>query len=195
MSQQRLTYQDIVRFKRQHLVKFSGSQSLYEVTKEIKCFKKVVTYRIYNDSKISIQPELIGPRGLSNWLDSNSKNLFASIYDEPAIVNMIIPVGAKVHISDTKALQNPHHLKMRASEAKVHSIVRISDKRQVALGRSEHDRNFLYVNPKKLILNFDSSPNSTSEIIKPNGGFSMSGGECAGGIHFFINVDAALAYY
>jgi hypothetical protein len=88
------------------------------------------------------------------------------------IVNLVIPAGSKVHVT---------YGKCRANQALVASIHEMRGERvAVKEAHSMHDPNFKYV---------------PGQLVKPKNGFGGAGmGDCAGGIHFFIDVNRALDY-
>lgn len=98
------------------------------------------------------------------------------------IANLEIPVGQKVHasyiIKNGKLTPWLREWKLRASGAIVHSLcTREGDTRQ--RGYSKHDGNFVY--------------RPGPELLKPDN-FSLEPDECAGGIHFFLNLKDAWFY-
>lgn len=98
-----------------------------------------------------------------------------------AIVNLIIPAGETVFWRVYFHYSNPDSItsrKMRATKAKVHSIVRLSDGKPLEMSYSDHNSSFIY---------------KVGDTVVPWGGFSWEQNACGGGIHFFMNVrDAAL---
>jgi hypothetical protein len=86
------------------------------------------------------------------------------------IVNMIIPAGTRVHITNGKC---------RAALARVVSIHNVRGYRtERTLAYSGHSASFLY---------------TPGTEVKPKNGFgSADEGDCAGGIHFFIDINRAL---
>lgn len=98
-----------------------------------------------------------------------------------AIANLVIPAGAVIYV-DTRAFlrgASPHTLKMRASEAFVHSIALINGETQLASAHSVRDNAFTYI------------PGRT---VKPKYRFSKKKAQCESGIHFFVNLAAAKNY-
>jgi hypothetical protein len=95
-----------------------------------------------------------------------------------AIANLVIPVGAEIFIGNYayERWAQSGEMKMRASEAFVHSVVRIGNLEQVSEGHAGYDNNFKYV------------PGTT---VKPTKRFSKSEDQCSTGIHFFINLTHA----
>ena len=101
-----------------------------------------------------------------------------------AIANLIIPAGAKVFADhrDLTSLWSDHgSRKMRASRVRVHSIYTCQLKPQPAKKAcAGYDRDFKY---------------RPGRGARPQWGFSERYEQCAGGIHFFINLRDALNYY
>lgn len=97
------------------------------------------------------------------------------------IVNLIIPTGALVHSEHEYWCEcsNSDRRKMRASMAKIHTIVRIIDGKVIQKAESVHNYNFHYTSGK---------------VITPENGFSIADAACAGGIHFFLNLKDAFEY-
>jgi hypothetical protein len=102
------------------------------------------------------------------------------------IANLIIPVGALFYCDSELfywQLSNSSWFgpsrKMRASEAKVVSLVKARSQESVQLARSSYDSSFTY---------------EPGQIVKPVDKFSREEDECSSGIHFFINLGDALDY-
>jgi hypothetical protein len=89
------------------------------------------------------------------------------------IVNLTIPVGSIVHVSDEEA-------KCRTNLARVHSIWDPRNKIKVGYGTSKWDNTFLY---------------KTNQLVVPKRDFSMRHGVCTSGIHFYLNIVDALNFY
>lgn len=144
----------------EHVRPMKNSDRFYVVTKPLHVFKKVEV--------------CASDVGAARW----KRN-------QEAIVNLVVPVGAKVHCSP-QAFDLPASSfdrgfrKMRASKAKVHSVVLIKSKREVQVGRSSYAYWFLY------------KPGAT---VTPSQGFSLESGACAGGIHFFLTLTDARNYW
>jgi hypothetical protein len=179
-----LNYNDIINWRKQHLVEIRNRPGYWRVVKELNVFKKVQTYLSGVDRDVVVNPHLKMTNILYHGHNSSLTENYYSRAD--AIANLIIPVGSEIYIDDWKATVNPDFLKMRASQAQVHSIVRISDKKQVVFARSNYDKLFTYVNPQ-LVAGAD-------KVIHPGNGWAQRSGQCAGGIHFYINIDAALSH-
>ena len=92
-----------------------------------------------------------------------------------AIVNLVIPVGAQIYIGDYafSRFAGSSEMKMRTSEAFVHSIVSLAALEQESEGHAGYDNEFKYV------------PGTT---VKPTRRFSKAEDQCDSGIHFFINL-------
>lgn len=136
----------------------------YEVTKPLYVFKKILV------------PRRLLPSGVSREV---------SRYEEAkqAVANLIIPVGAKV-FAEHGAFANDKIVyvdsrKMRASEAFVHSIVRVSDGVEIPRGTSLWNGNFRYVKGK---------------TVRPQYRFSTYPAQCESGIHFFLQGGDAVGY-
>ena len=97
------------------------------------------------------------------------------------LINLVIPVGEflfaseKAWISDNWTIS---YRKMRASKAKVHSIINLDTRKEVVTAKSDYSTWFKYRKGK---------------TVTPNH-FSKQNQFCAGGIHFFLNVGDALNY-
>lgn len=104
-----------------------------------------------------------------------------------AIVNMIIPVGETIFVYDEAYKEissfSRDNRKMRATKAYVHSIVRKHDHKQLTCGYSD------YMSWNSKVFRYRVGRN-----VKPRLPFSMKWEQCASGIHFFVNLDDALAY-
>ena len=100
---------------------------------------------------------------------------------EEVLINMIIPAdeflfaSEKAWISDSWTI---NYRKMRASKAKVHSIVQILTHEQLSSARSNYDSYFKYRVGKSVL-----PARFTSRDVS-----------CDPGIHFFLNVGDALNY-
>lgn len=106
-----------------------------------------------------------------------------AVGDMYAIVNLVIPAGAKVYAKPLKYAPTLNCRKMRASEARVHSIAtwpggawRV---RGYAANRCINGKEFVYEVGKRVV---------------PDRPFSAGPTQCAPGIHFFLNVGDALRY-
>jgi hypothetical protein len=86
------------------------------------------------------------------------------------IVNLIIPAGARVYVTDGKC---------RASEAKVESMVTQHGQRAVSEGYSMWDNSYKY---------------RVGQVQKPKYAYDRQGGQCTSGIHFFLDINDALAW-
>lgn len=188
MAKQRaLTTSFLLNWKNEHLGAVAGYSGIFVVKKEIHAFKKVHTYRQPRDHEVTILPHVMKvPKDLAighnlGLIAGWQNNKYTESTD--AIANLIIPVGAKLYVDVNRMYSSPDYVKMRANKAQVHSIVRKSDKQQVAFARSAHDSSFIYTNP--LMTHFDNQ-------VTPKGEFYMGNGQCADGIHFYINLQAAL---
>lgn len=99
------------------------------------------------------------------------------------VVNLIIPVGAKIYAPDSAGWtvdECSGYRKMRASKAIVHSqALRHGSRRQVDNSRSGHNYSFIYKN---------------GAVVKPEEEFSYESSQCASGIHFFLNLADAYHY-
>jgi hypothetical protein len=101
-------------------------------------------------------------------------------YSVDAIANLIIPVGAMIYASnDAFVCNSSDSRKMRATEAKVHSVVTRRSKKQEQLAHSMFDSDFKYV---------------PGQIVKPSKRFSKCEDRCDSGIHFFVNLHDALTW-
>lgn len=106
---------------------------------------------------------------------------------DAVIVNLIIPVGALIHVPPRFAGDPPKGFvqrKFRASEAFVHSQYVIDhynhkDSKPVTRSVSGWDETFEY---------------KTGATVRPKEPFDMQRGTCESGIHFFVNLKKALAY-
>lgn len=138
----------------EHVRPMKNSDRFYVVTKPLHVFKKVEVY-----------PSDVGAR----WRNNHE-----------AIANLVIPVGAKVHCSPQAFGFERGFRKMRASKAKVHSIVLLDrTRREVPIARSGYAYWFLY---------------KPGAVVTPKHGFSLVPGTCAGGIHFFLTLTDARHY-
>lgn len=97
------------------------------------------------------------------------------------IINLIIPVGALVHIPSNTRYGDVacFDRKMRASKAIVHSIVHEYGDCEFKQAVSDWNSSFQY---KK------------GETVEPLRPFSIREGECRSGIHFFVSLTSALNY-
>lgn len=103
------------------------------------------------------------------------------------ITNLTIPVGAKVFAPESAFFEchsdtdynSCHDRKCRASEAKVHSNATVVAGKEVAVANSGWDTSFKY---------------TAGQTVKPSNGFDMDNDQCAGGIHFFLNLQDAIDY-
>lgn len=97
------------------------------------------------------------------------------------LINLVIPVGEflfaseKAWISDNWTIS---YRKMRASKAKVHSIINLDTREEVVTATSDYNYSFKYRKGKTVTPNHFSKQNQI----------------CTGGIHFFLNVGDALDY-
>lgn len=100
--------------------------------------------------------------------------------DIPTIINLIIPAGSVIHAGfqcwDRSGIDNR---KMRATAARVHSIVLKSQSMQVQQCISLKDAGFLYTKGK---------------LVTPTEKFDYTHTDCASGIHFFLNISDAYYY-
>ena len=99
-----------------------------------------------------------------------------------AIVNLSLPVGTIIHHRRRLILRGSEdivHYKMRASRARVHSVVVSRSRRKAEAAFSGNDPNFLY---------------RTGDLVHPRFAFSQFDETCASGIHFFLNLKHALDY-
>lgn len=98
------------------------------------------------------------------------------------IVNLIIPPGAYVYAPqcafEVYANLGLAYRKMRASHACVHSVVTITGQK-VKRGYSSYQPEFEY---------------TTGKLVIPQPGFCFDAQDCAGGIHFFLNLHDARNY-
>lgn len=90
------------------------------------------------------------------------------------IANLIIPAGTLIHVGT-----QGNFVKCRAERAIVHSIFTKDDHKIVGIGKSSADWGFKYV---------------PGETVTPVAPFSQSHVVCSTGIHFFVDVNAALEY-
>ena len=171
------------------------------VTEPILGFKKVDTYaREYDRSPVK-------------WLN-NFKACGYVMNKYPAIVNLIIPAGALLNLASTT------NLKLRASNAVVHSIYRISDKKIVKYAKSKHSSSYNYRStgityntdvpsliritkeydrkywPEWMVENevFPSNEVDMKYGKVTSGAFDTGTNECSAGIHFFVDLDLAKRY-
>jgi hypothetical protein len=93
-----------------------------------------------------------------------------------AIANLIIPKGAFIYAGDTVGSMDRHDRKMRASEAKVHSIVGL-DRKRLDRACSSFAPTFVY---------------RVGDVVRPVYGFSWEADQCESGIHFYLNLGDAL---
>lgn len=100
-----------------------------------------------------------------------------------AIANLIIPVGALIYAEDVPiyfADANDYdYRKMRASEAKVVSIVSCKNQIPANEGFSGSGSSFKY---------------HSGKTVKPTYPFSKKAAQCESGIHFFVNLRDALKW-
>lgn len=76
-------------------------------------------------------------------------------------------------------IHDSRYAKMRCASAKVLDIYSVSDfSKKFTTGNSEHDYNFIYTVGQIVTAVYDSDPNSI----------------CAGGIHYFLDREAAIGY-
>jgi hypothetical protein len=109
---------------------------------------------------------------------------------DAAIANIIIPSGASIFMDFSLREHNDDYGKLRASRAEVHSIVRINDRKPVVFGVSGWDQDFIYTNTKMI----DGFSIGKRIEVQPSLMFSYRRVTCAPGIHFFLELDAALNY-
>jgi hypothetical protein len=184
-----LTTNDIANWRRKHLTPIHNRPGYWIANEDLMVFKKVSTYPATSDDQIVIAPHRFKKPYDILGMGTNSERAAVNSWNRTgAIANLIIPKGAEVYIEEYKTLTEPNRLKMRASEAKIHSVVRIADKKQVIFGRSFHDSSFVYLNPKML------GDLAGDAFISPIGGFNGYAGQCASGIHFYINLSAAMEH-
>lgn len=104
-------------------------------------------------------------------------------YDNVCITNLIIPRGAVIHLDSIRLNENVlvSSAKLRASVAFVYSNIECNSLKECKTTRSTYDfyPNFFY---KK------------GTLVTPKKPFYLGNAECASGIHFFLNVNAALNY-
>ena len=163
----------------------SMPRGFYVAQEDLYGFKKVKTYVPNADPHIVISPHKPFGRSLAD--QSSNRQYGTNYYNrEDAIANLIIPKGAFIYLNYRIQFQEGEsHVKIRASKAKLHSIVRISDQKQVVFARSKYDSAYTYDNPKFL--------GKESELILPDQ-FSDHPGVCESGIHFFLDIESALNY-
>lgn len=144
----------------EHVRPMKNSDRFYVVTKPLHVFKKVEV--------------CASDVGAARW----KRN-------QEAIANLVVPVGAKVHCSP-QAFDLPASSfdrgfrKMRASKAKVHSVVLLDrTRREVPIGRSSYAYWFFY------------KPGAT---VTSTQDFSLEPSTCASGIHFFLTLTDARNY-
>lgn len=133
------------------------------------------------------------------WKVEKDLHVFKKAYAKgnQCIVNLIIPKGAEIYVEPYNRTDYEYdydNRKMRASEAKVHSIfsfldcdfyigkqdsMNFSDIQPMKNCISSWDENFLYVEGQK---------------VKPRNGFSRDQEQCDSGIHFFFNLCDAVSY-
>lgn len=118
------------------------------------------------------------------------------------LVNLIIPAGAVVHVSEAS-------LKMRASEAQVHSQFYFEKCSPAHIVRKHSDSSRQFT-MEWLNANMNLAPEATDgsfstyataqtfkyrngQTVRPDS-FDRYGGTCKPGIHFFLNVLDALCY-
>jgi hypothetical protein len=96
--------------------------------------------------------------------------VFKKVYlsnGQAVIANLIVPAGTRVHVT---------HSKCRAAQAKVVSMFTRTGK-PVMTARSGHNHSFKY---------------APGQVVKPTLRFgAQKEGDCASGIHFFIDVNRA----
>ena len=112
------------------------------------------------------------------YLVKTELNVFKTVYcDEfqSGIANLIIPAGALIRVANTQYLRGQ---KLRASGAIVHSIfdTNLRSRRRAVSG---HDEEFIY---------------KVGKTVTPENGFELQDKECAGGIHFFLDLYSAMSY-
>lgn len=123
------------------------------------------------------------------------KKVRSGVWWDSAIANLIIPVGEFVYVAGAAFLNvtygSSDHRKMRCSKAFVHSM---------AISRSDpaHGRKYLQAVGTQIKHGFSSyTPEFKYRVgrnVKPFKPFSHRFGQCASGIHFFIDLQDALNY-
>ena len=135
--------------------------------------------------KLDLKPAKELPKGFYEVI--NPLFVFKQIFSEggnKCIANLIIPAGEIIYVglhskSRKDKITQECMLKMRASKAYVHSIVREMDHKQLKEGRSWWVFNFKY---------------NVGAIVKPSNRFLDEQDVCGSGIHFFFNVNSALLF-
>jgi hypothetical protein len=112
--------------------------------------------------------------------------LESRMYNESGIANLEIPAGAVVFYGAV-GKDGSDFGKMRASLAKLHSIVRIRDKKEVNFGVSKHIGSYKYVTAKGR----GKLKTKTTDLVT---NFDSNFVTCAAGIHFFADLNLALNY-
>jgi hypothetical protein len=93
------------------------------------------------------------------------------------IVNLVIPVGAKVYWEPQGFQRDINNRKIRCSKAFVHSQFTQSSKTALDVSRS----------------GWDNTEYHTGKFVRPDY-FSKERDTCSAGIHFFLNLQDALKY-
>jgi hypothetical protein len=153
--------------------------SIWKLKEPIPAFKKVFTYTPFSDRMIAVYPHL-EDEVLERELRNNPHFSNRSYDLSAAIANLMIPKGALVHCNQF-AFTN----KLRANKALVHSIVRVEDRKPVMYGLSSYDTSFMYLNGGMLGREIE---------VRPWHGFYNGTGNCESGIHFYLELDAALKH-
>jgi hypothetical protein len=177
--------QDYENFLRAHAK--NSMDGFWLVTTPIKAFKKVRTYPESQDKNIVLHP---------HYSDDKEKKALSAVHNNRyydtdaweyrgAIINLLIPEGAHLFMNPYLYPTYGDYGKLRSSKAIVHSIVRVTDKKPVAFGVSKWDNTFVYLNPQMT---------GRSGEVTPKKKFSAGLATCCSGIHFFLELDAALRY-
>ena len=132
-------------------------------------------------------------------------------YDTYCIANLVIPVGAEIHVNAWKLQTSGFKTvkKLRSSSAVCHSLVDINSRKNELSAISAADRNFFYrpsnlladaviaerIEEKALVaLKKNKLLEYSVSFLTPRNKFSKHSGECESGIHFFLTLDEALDY-
>jgi hypothetical protein len=153
--------------------------SIWKLKEPIPAFKKVLTYTAFDDRVIAIYPHL-RDADLERAIRNNPRFSNKAFNLTGAIANLMIPKGAFVHFNKINFSN-----KLRADKALVHSIVRAEDQKPVAYGLSSYDRSFMYLNGAMLGRKIE---------VEPAYEFYKGPGTCESGIHFYLELDAALKH-
>ena len=115
------------------------------------------------------------------------------------ITNLIIPVGAIIHIPyDAYTCKESDSRKMRTNKAIVHSNVMCTNMHHFGhISPSEFSKQKLERWTQRAVAHsqyLNEFTYKVDHLVKPRQAFSLVTGSCESGIHFFVNVVDALKY-